>query len=117
MANQQQKDEFRKKMTFMYLEAPLQLDKDHETFVKDLLKETTPEKLNSYREYITQTFRYYGDDTVEWILSHNYAVLSSIANDTKLLNLFKESRVLEEKRDLIKLMSPAMQVYAFSKNS
>lgn len=116
MASQQQIEQFRKKFTFMYVDAPPQLDGDHDTFVKDLNKEETPEKMKGYRDYIQTTFRYYGQDTIDWVLGHEYAVISSLANDTRLLNMHKESKVPQERKDLIKLMSPAMQFYAFPKD-
>ena len=114
MATQKQKEEFKKKMSFMYLESPPKLDPGHAAFAEMLKKESTPEKMEKYRQYIEKTFSYYGEDTIEWILSLDYEVISSLSNDTKLMNMHRESRVPEEKRDLIKLMSPSMQYYGFS---
>lgn len=115
MASQKQKEEFKQKMTFMYIEAPSKLDPGHEAFIEMINKESTPEKMKKYTQYIEKTFSYYGDDTVKWILSLDYEVISSLANDTKLMNMYRESRVPEEKKDLVKLMSPPMQYYGFSR--
>jgi len=116
MANEQQIIQFKQKFKYIYIDSPPLFDKSHKDFIDQLNKEETPEKLQSYKHYISETFRYYGEDTINWILEHDYSIISCISTDTRLLNMYKNATTTQEKNDIVKLMTPSLQ-YNLSKEN
>lgn len=111
MASQQRIEEFLKKMKFMYIETPPELDQDYEHFAKIIDEEYTPEKCAEQDISIRDAFRYYGDDAINWILAQRPSIKTHILSDTVFINIYNKSKTDQERKDTIKLFSISLQTY------
>src|SRR5210317_66617 len=106
MASQERVEQFIKKMKFMYIETPPELDNDYEHFATLTDKEYTEEKRVEQEKNIREAFAYYGDNGINWILAQRPAVKTAIITDTVFINMYNKSNDTQERKNILQYFSP-----------
>jgi hypothetical protein len=109
---------FIKKLQFMYVETPPELDPDYNLLIIDSKNDEmkkTPEMKEKFNDQITEAFGGYGQKVLDWIFDQEPHIISSIMNDLAIMKTLNNSKYVNDKKQLMGALTPSMRVYGFAK--